>query len=71
MKNVINLNTINNDNSTATEDIELRYEGEDLQIGFNSKYIMDIVNNLEDEVITLKLKDGSSPIIAQENLILI
>ena len=67
MKNVINLNTINNDNSTATEDIELRYQGEDLQIGFNSKYIMDIVNNLEDEVITLKLKDGSSPIIAQEN----
>ena len=27
---------------------------------------MDVVNNLEDEIITLNLKDGSSPITAQE-----
>jgi len=27
---------------------------------------MDIVNNLDDDKITLKLKDGSSPITAQE-----
>ncbi len=66
LKNLINLNTINNDNSTATEDLELDYEGDNLEIGFNSKYIMDIVNNLQDEVISIKLKDGSSPIIAQE-----
>ncbi len=66
LRNLINLNTINNDNSTATEDLELNYEGDDFEIGFNSKYIMDIVNNLEDEIITLKLKDGSSPITAQE-----
>ncbi len=67
LKNVINLNTINNDNSTATEDLNLEYDGDEFEIGFNSKYIMDIVNNLEDEIINLKFKDGSSPIIAQEN----
>ena len=66
LKNVLNLNTINNDNSTATEDINLNYDGDDFEIGFNSKYIMDIVNNLEDDIITLNLKDGSSPITAQE-----
>ncbi len=66
LKDVINLNTVNNDNSTASEDLKLSYNGEDLEIGFNSKYIMDIVNNLEDEMITIKFKDGSSPIIAQE-----
>ena len=27
---------------------------------------MDIVNNLEDEIISIDLKDGSSPIIAKE-----
>ena len=66
LKDIINLNTINTDNSTATEDLKINYNGDDLEIGFNSKYIMDIVNNLEDEIITLKLKDGSSPITAQE-----
>ena len=35
-------------------------------VGFNSKYIMDIVNNLEDDKISIHFKDGSSPIIAQE-----
>ena len=28
---------------------------------------MDIVNNLEDEEISIKLKDNTSPIIASEN----
>ena len=46
--------------------INLKYDGDELEIGFNSKYIMDVVNNLEDEIITLNLKDGSSPITAQE-----
>ncbi len=67
LKNILNLNTINNDNSTATEDLKFNYEGDEFEIGFNSKYIMDIINNLEDEKITLKFKDGSSPITAHEN----
>ncbi len=67
LKGIINLNTINNENSTATEDINLNYDGEEIEIGFNSKYIMDIVNNLEDENIFINFKNGSSPIIAYEN----
>ena len=66
MKDIINLNTVNNENSTATEDLNLKYDGDEFEIGFNSKYIMDVVNNLEDEMITLNLKDGNSPITAQE-----
>ena len=66
LKDILNLNTINNENSTATEDLKLRYNGDEIEIGFNSKYIMDIINNLEDEVIYLSFKDSSSPIIAQE-----
>ena len=65
-QNVLNLNTINNESSTASEDLKVNYNGDDIEIGFNSKYIMDIVNNLDDDKITLKLKDGSSPITAQE-----
>ena len=67
LKDLINLNTINNDNSTATEDLDISYTGSELEIGFNSKYIMDIVNNLEDEEISINLKDNTSPIIATEN----
>ena len=61
------LNTVNNESSTASEDLEITYNGDDIEIGFNSKYIMDIVNNLEDEEISIILKDNTSPIIALEN----
>ncbi len=66
-KNILNLNTINNESSTASEDININYDGDEIEIGFNSKYIMDIINNLEDDIISINLKDNSSPIIALEN----
>ena len=62
----MNLNTINTENNTATEDINLTYEGDEIEIGFNSKYIMDIVFNLDDEKIFMKLKNGTSPIVVSE-----
>jgi len=66
-QNILNLNTINNESSTASEDLNINYEDDEIEIGFNSKYIMDIVNNLEDIEISVLLKDSTSPIIAKEN----
>ena len=66
-ENILNLNTINNESSTASEDLKINYNGDEIEIGFNSKYIMDIVNNLEDEEISINLKDNTSPILALEN----
>ena len=67
LQNMLNLNTINNESSTASEDLKINYQGDEIEIGFNSKYIMDIVNNLEDSEISINLKDNTSPVIAQEN----
>ena len=67
LQNILNLNTINNESSTASEDLKVNYNGDEIEIGFNSKYIMDIVNNLEDEEVSISLKDNTSPIIALEN----
>ena len=67
LENLINLSTINNENSTATEDIEAKYEGKEINIGFNSKYIMDILENLEGEEIKISFDDNSTPIIVKEH----
>ena len=67
LQNILNLNTVNNESSTASEDLIINYDGDDIEIGFNSKYIMDIVNNLEDDDISINLKDNTSPIVALEN----
>jgi DNA polymerase-3 subunit beta len=66
LKNLINLSSINSENSTATEDIVVKYEGHEIEIGFNSRYIMDILDNLESEEINISFNDNSSPIIVEE-----
>ena len=35
LQNILNLNTINNESSTASEDLNINYEGNDIEIGFN------------------------------------
>ena len=66
LKNQINLSTINNENSTATEDIEVNYDGIEIEIGFNARYIMDMLDHLVGEEIKISFNDNSTPIIAQE-----
>ena len=63
---MVNLSTFNKDNSSATEDIDANFEGKEIEIGFNAKYIMDILDNLKENEILISFMDNSSPIIAQE-----
>ena len=66
LKDLVNLSTSNNDNSSATEDIQAKYEGKEIEIGFNAKYIMDVLDNLKEDEIQISFLDNSSPIIAKE-----
>ena len=66
LKNLMNMSSVNNENGAATEDINTSYLGEEIQIGFNAKYILEMINNLEDQEITLSFKDSSSPVTATE-----
>ena len=65
-KNLMNMSSVNSENGTATEDIITEYSGQEIEIGFNSKYILEMINNLDDEIIILSFKDSSSPVIATE-----
>jgi DNA polymerase III subunit beta len=68
LKNLVNLSSINNENSTATEDIKSNYEGSEIEIGFNARYIMDILDNLEEKDVKISFNDNSSPIIIKEKI---
>ena len=45
----------------AKEEISVDYSGKELKIGFNAKYIMDVLNSIDDEEVDLNLKDQLSP----------
>ena len=67
LNNLINLNSSDPEHGTATEDVPVQYEGEEIEIGFNSKYILEMINHLTDEKIKLSFNDSSSPVIASED----
>ena len=39
----------------ADENLECQYSGDDMQIGFNSKFLIEMLNNLDSETITLSM----------------
>jgi DNA polymerase III subunit beta len=60
------LSVTNPDSGSATEELEVEYESDPLDIGFNSRYLLDIASQMEGEVAVLKLADPGSPTLIQD-----
>jgi DNA polymerase-3 subunit beta len=53
--------SVNPDLGNAEEKIEVKYEGETMEMGFNPKYFIDALQPMDSEVICLNIKDQTSP----------
>ena len=60
------LSVTNPDSGSATEEIEVEYDSDPIDIGFNSRYLLDIAAQLDGEVAVLKLADPGSPTLIQD-----
>jgi len=60
------LSVTNPDSGSATEELEVDYGSDPIDIGFNSRYLLDIAAQLDGEVATLKLADPGSPTLIQD-----
>ncbi len=45
----------------AKEEIEVRYKGAEMKIGFNARYILDVLNSFDDDELDIELNDQLSP----------
>jgi DNA polymerase-3 subunit beta len=45
----------------AKEEIEVEYKGKDMRIGFNARYVLDVLTSMHDEIIRIELNDQLSP----------
>ena len=41
----------------ANERLSCEHDGEDIEIGFNSRFLIEMLNNLESKEVTLKLSE--------------
>ena len=60
-KDKLVLSVTNPDSGSATEELEVEYSSEPLDIGFNSRYLLDITAQIDGETAVLKLSDPGSP----------
>jgi DNA polymerase-3 subunit beta len=59
--NKLEISSNNPELGDAKEEIEIDYTGQDMKIGFNAKYILDVLGSMTDEEIQLELNDQLSP----------
>ena len=60
--------SVNNPNSgEGVENINAKFNSDDLNISFNSRYLMDIASQVENETISIYLKDPGSPVLIRDN----
>ena len=59
--------SVNSPNSgEGIEIINAKFNSSDLNISFNSRYLMDITSYIENETIVISLKDPSSPVLIRD-----
>ncbi len=50
----------NSEQEEAEEELEIQYDGEALDIGFNITYLLDVLNNLSSETVQCSFGDANS-----------
>jgi DNA polymerase-3 subunit beta len=60
------LSVTNPDSGSATEELEVEYGGDPLDIGFNSRYLLDIAAQIDGETAVLRLADPGSPTLVED-----
>ncbi|MBI1777712.1 MAG: DNA polymerase III subunit beta [Proteobacteria bacterium] len=54
------------ENGTATEEIEVKYSASPMEIGFNSRYLLDITQQIEGDVAQFTMADAASPTVVRD-----
>ncbi|MGB0681500.1 MAG: DNA polymerase III subunit beta [Magnetovibrionaceae bacterium] len=54
------------ENGSATEEIGISYGGESLEIGFNSRYLLDMAQQIEGQAARFSMSDAASPTVMSE-----
>lgn len=60
------LSASSQDSGSAVEEIEIGYDNEALEIGFNSRYLLDISGQIESGQARFEMADASSPTIVRD-----
>ncbi|MCU4675814.1 DNA polymerase III subunit beta [Catenovulum sp. 2E275] len=64
----LTITATNPEQEVAEEVVEINYQGDDLEIGFNVAYMIDVLNVLESDEVKFTLGDSNSSALIEDNL---
>jgi DNA polymerase-3 subunit beta len=67
-KNLIKLFSSNPEIGEARDNLEVEYKGAELEVGFNSQYLIDFLSSVSSERVRLELKDENSAAVVRPEL---
>jgi DNA polymerase-3 subunit beta len=63
----ITLSVTSPENGTAAEEVSGDYASEGFEIGFNARYLLDILGQIEGDTVEVHLADAAAPTLLREN----
>ena len=63
----VTLSVTSPENGTAAEEVPGDYANEALEIGFNARYLLDILGQIEGDTVEVHLADAAAPTLLREN----
>jgi len=64
-KGTLTVSATSPENGTAIEEVEVRYQASPIEIGFNSRYLLDITEQIEGEAVLFAMADAASPTVVR------
>jgi DNA polymerase-3 subunit beta len=63
----VTLSVTSPENGTASEEIPADYGADGIEIGFNARYLLDILGQIEGDMMEVHLADAAAPTLLREN----
>ncbi len=63
----VTLSVTSPENGTAAEEVPAEYSADGLEIGFNARYLLDILGQIEGDIVEVHLADAAAPTLLREN----
>ena len=60
------LSASSSENASATDEVPIDYAGDGLEVGFNARYLMDILDEVDGETAVILLNDAVSPAVVTD-----
>jgi DNA polymerase III subunit beta len=60
-ENLLRISANNPDLGEAKDDLDVAYKGDEMTVGFNAKYILDVLSSMDSDEVSIELRDEHSP----------